>query len=219
MTGLSNEPGPLAPLLHSQPSSSAAAPTASPWACGRDGPWLPTSPSSFHLVIFATLLVNGYDQRHAGYGAGKRHRLQAKPSVPLGRLRPHVHYPALSQPGRTYSSLFIMPLQTHQSPAQSQLPQYYPATQPHLDDRLRRHCLTPLPAGPGSRLRHHSSPRNPHLLRLARRQPLCRRSDLLDHAPLLRLLPDLDVQFLRDHPMNGSFYDTVWKSLINIFIL
>ncbi|MDB4054872.1 hypothetical protein N9496_02645 [Akkermansiaceae bacterium] len=31
--------------------------------------------------------------------------------------------------------------------------------------------------------------------------------------------PGLEVQFLRDNPMNGSFYDTIWKSLMNIFIL
>ena len=31
--------------------------------------------------------------------------------------------------------------------------------------------------------------------------------------------PGLEVQFLRDNPMNGSFYDTIWKSLVNIFIL
>ena len=28
--------------------------------------------------------------------------------------------------------------------------------------------------------------------------------------------PGLDVQFLRDQPMNGSFYDTVWKSISNL---
>ena len=28
--------------------------------------------------------------------------------------------------------------------------------------------------------------------------------------------PGLDVQFLRDEPLNGSFYDTIWKSLVNI---
>ena len=31
--------------------------------------------------------------------------------------------------------------------------------------------------------------------------------------------PGLEVQFLRDSPMNGSFYDTIWKSLINIFFI
>lgn len=28
--------------------------------------------------------------------------------------------------------------------------------------------------------------------------------------------PGLDVQFLRDQPMDGSFYDTVWKSISNL---
>lgn len=28
--------------------------------------------------------------------------------------------------------------------------------------------------------------------------------------------PDLEIQFLRDDPFNGSFYDSVWKSLINL---
>lgn len=28
--------------------------------------------------------------------------------------------------------------------------------------------------------------------------------------------PGLEVQFLRDHPMNGSFYETVWLSLLSL---
>lgn len=28
--------------------------------------------------------------------------------------------------------------------------------------------------------------------------------------------PDLEIQFLRDDPLNGSFYDSVWKSVTNL---
>jgi hypothetical protein len=28
--------------------------------------------------------------------------------------------------------------------------------------------------------------------------------------------PDLEIQFLRDDPLNGSFYDSVWRSVINL---
>jgi hypothetical protein len=30
--------------------------------------------------------------------------------------------------------------------------------------------------------------------------------------------PGLEVQFLRNYPMNGSFYDTIWNSFSNIFL-